>query len=310
MTKSRPVLFTVAAALLACAVSTTAHAEEEQLFPGVAFEPSTALESAVPETTTEGEVEEPRRWRMAATLYAWVPSFRGDVAIKGNEGEAALSRSDIWNNLDIALMGRFEMGRIDSDWSFWTDIFWAKLEDDGGADFEFGPRGKGRADLAADFDVRMSFVELGAAYHWYRSEEQVERTYREPSRTGVDMLMGARYARMRLKADLEANVSAPFGSFSKGGKTDDKETWIDPFVGARVHHALAPDVWLIVRGDVGGFGVGADLAWTTTATFQYFVSDQVAFGAGWKIMDLDYDDGGFEADVRMSGPFVTLTFAF
>ncbi len=260
-------------------------------------------------------------WRVFATLYGWVPNFKGDMVVEGQGSDVSLTRSDIWNNLDIAAMGRIEVLPPDSMWSYWTDIFWASLEKDESASVDVSPPSDGppipglpsagpRIDVDADVRVRMTFVELAAAYHVWHTEETISGLREIAPRTQVDAFGGARYNRMRVNFNLDANVVG--SPLSRKVRLDESEDWIDPFIGLRLRHGLAPNWWVALRGDIGGFGIGtsSDRAWTFTGTFQHLIHEDLSIGAGWKIMDLDYDRGDFEADVQMGGPFVTVTYEF
>jgi hypothetical protein len=291
-----------------CPILTADHAPADAapsaltdaLPPGVAWEEtgevaagSAADDHGPPDVPTSLRKD---RGRRVLTLYSWLPSFRGDTKIQGIEAEPALSRSDVWNNLDVAFMGRFEIRPPDSDWSFWLDTFYSSLQDDDSTDTGFGP-------LKADLEARISFVEAAAAMHFWESEEQVTAFGSARPSAKVDLFGGIRYSRMRLQIDAEAPAAGLRAKF------DEKETWWDPIVGVRVRHTVTPRLWVIVRGDVGVAG-DSDSAWTATGTLQYLITERLFAGAGWKVMDLDYDRRGFEIDARMSGPFLTLSWAF
>jgi hypothetical protein len=44
---------------------------------------------------------------------------------------------------------------------------------------------------------------------------------------------------------------------------------VDPFVGLRVRHQLAPGKELQLLGDVGGFGVGSDFTWQLSGGYSF-----------------------------------------
>ena len=96
---------------------------------------------------------------------------------------------------------------------------------------------------------------------------------------------------------LPENVSA-----SKG--------WIDPFVGMRAQWNVTDKVFLNVRGDVGGFGVGSDFAWTAQATLGYNFNRSMFTEFGYKYSAVDYKSGGFTNDVKMAGLFLGLGLRF
>ncbi len=257
---------------------------------------STDLEAAAPDV---GEPEDGGNWRHVVSLYAWVPNYKGGQRIGGIDVEPALTRSDVLNNTDISFSGRYEIRAPRSDWSFWMDVFWAQLGDDDSADTAID-----RVD--ADIEARMAFVEAAAVMRYWQSETLVRVLDRELPSASIDFYGGARYARLRTKVALQAKaVGAKF-------KYDETEDWIDPMIGSRVGYSLTPRMWLIVRGDIGGFDVGSHRAWLLRGTLQYVITERMAIGAGWQVMDLDYNDGsrGFKADVRMGGPFAMLSYEF
>ena len=68
---------------------------------------------------------------------------------------------------------------------------------------------------------------------------------------------------------------------------------------ARIHGSIGQ--WsLEVRGDVGGFGVGSDLAFQAFAAFWYAVGERGTLGIGNRHLDIDFDDGGLELDAAFS----------
>ena len=255
-------------------------------------ERATALADASPEGEADGAA-----WRHTVSLYGWVPNLKGDVELRGRQLEPSISRSDILDNTDIAFTGRYEVQPPGSTWSFWGDVFWAKLEDDQSASTPFG-------GLKADFEARLTIVEVAAAKHLWQSEEEISFGSRTTTRTKLDVYAGARY--WRLKTEAQASLT---DAGLKAG-IDKTEDWIDPIVGARIRHGLAPRWWLVAKGDIGGFGAGADFAWTARATVQYALSEQWAVGAGWQHADFDYDPSDFEADLSMSGPIIFVTYDF
>ena len=55
--------------------------------------------------------------------------------------------------------------------------------------------------------------------------------------------------------------------------------WVDPLIGARVRHQLAPGQELLVRADIGGFGAGSEFSWNALAaySFELAVRDGVTY---------------------------------
>lgn len=100
------------------------------------------------------------------------------------------------------------------------------------------------------------------------------------------------------------------GTVAPGPRIDSSSSWVDPIVGLRgsVHFA---DRWFAVAElDIGGFGVGSDFSWHALGAIGFEISRTVAVEAGWKHLDVDYQDGSFIFDVALSGPFLAFTFTF
>ena len=89
-----------------------------------------------------------------------------------------------------------------------------------------------------------------------------------------------------------------------------KKEWVDPFIGFRARWNLTEKLFLIGRGDVGGFGVGSDLTWQATAAFGWQLSDSWSMELGYRYMDIDYTDGNFVYDAVQDGIFTSLTYRF
>jgi len=112
-----------------------------------------------------------------------------------------------------------------------------------------------------------------------------------------DWLAGARYYR----ADFELTP------ISNEGKAD----WVDPVVGVRWSWPFASKWSLSARGDVGGFGIGSDLAWQTIAVVDWMPWEHVGFNAGVRALGLKYSTGSgnnlFEVDMTFWGPLLGLS---
>lgn len=65
---------------------------------------------------------------------------------------------------------------------------------------------------------------------------------------------------------------------------------------------------------MGGFGVGADLAFWVTAGLEYRFSRLFSLAAGWALLDADYTDGSgadeFRWNLALSGPQLIASFKF
>jgi opacity protein-like surface antigen len=116
---------------------------------------------------------------------------------------------------------------------------------------------------------------------------------------GLDILAGLRFVDLSVDVDL-AGVRAGSGS----------ATWVDPWVGARERIPIGGAWSAIVRGDVGGFGVGSEFSWQGMAGVRAECSDHVLVDIGYRALGIDYEDHELAFDAIVHGPVIGLAFRF
>jgi hypothetical protein len=109
---------------------------------------------------------------------------------------------------------------------------------------------------------------------------------------------------------LDASTLFP-GVGRNANKTKD---WVDPFIGLRLGADLTKKLSLVLRGDIGGFGVGSEFTWNASAIFGYHFTPMISAWLGYKALGVDYETGSlhrkFEFDVTMFGPIMGLSIQF
>jgi hypothetical protein len=117
----------------------------------------------------------------------------------------------------------------------------------------------------------------------------------------LDLLAGIR------RVSASAALAADAGTLTEadGGFTD-------PIVGARFRRDLTEKLWANIRGDVGGFGVGSDFSWFSSAAGGFRVSKLISLDFGYRIWDFDYesDEELKKLDLALAGFGGGLTFHF
>jgi len=105
-------------------------------------------------------------------------------------------------------------------------------------------------------------------------------------------------------------VDRPGGTITRkrSGSLSGSENWTDPIVGARLKYNVTDALGLSLRGDIGGFGVGSDLAWSTTALADYSLSERWKLIGGYRVLDIDYENGERGLNARMAGPVIGLQY--
>jgi hypothetical protein len=257
------------------------------------------------------------QWSFAFTTYGWLPWMSGDAVVKGRAFDVQVNPSQMLSNLDWsgipAWMSYAEArnGRL----SLFNDIVYAKLA--GSADFaKSGKLGVTTLVGNVKADDEQAVIEAGAAY-----EVWGEGVSGSAGFTGLDVLAGGRYWHQEasISADLALNLGTGLPEiggrvFAKSGSVD----WVDPFIGARLRHQLAPGQELVVRGDVGGFGVGSDFTWQAIATYNWQMCTTgghvIDAYLGYRALSVDYSQGSgntrYEFNVLQQGPVIGATLRF
>jgi len=217
-------------------------------------------------------------WEFAIAPYLVAAGMDGSLTVKGIEADVDVPFSDIIDNLDFAAMAHFDMRN--ERWVVTSDLFYVDLE--GSNDVALG---------TATVAVQQTLFEVAGGYRV------------SPI---VALLAGARWV------DLENQIRYT-------GQILDEEvsagkSWIDPFVGVHLMKPLSERWWFGARGDIGGFGVGSDLAWQAYADIGFRASKVVSIILGYRAIDMDYEDGSgrdlFRYDMLIAGPQIAVAFSF
>ena len=219
-------------------------------------------------------------WDVDLALYGMGAGLKGEAGIGPVTGEVDVSFSDLLDDLEVGLFGAMQArkGRL----AVLTDLIFGGI----GATEESQ---NGNVKVDVDVDVLIVEGDLGYAVS-----------------DRVTLFGGARLV------DLDLGVDTRVGPLERS--RDGGESWVDPVVGARVAVPRAEKWAMTLRGDVGGFGVGSDFSWNAVATVAYLLSERTRFGFGYRVLDIDYDNGSgadrFLYDVQMSGPLAGVVLSF
>jgi hypothetical protein len=130
----------------------------------------------------------------------------------------------------------------------------------------------------------------------------------------------------RVTGWLELGIGANLNSITSGvaltlnnidGGTTSKskeipQTWYDPMLIARIKNKPGQKFLYQFRGEIGGFGIGSDLAWQIQAYAGYRFSDLFQITGGYRIISVDYVTGSGESrflyDTKMYGPVISFGF--
>lgn len=220
-------------------------------------------------------------WKQELTPYLWGSNLQGSVTVGSVTAGVDLGFGDILDKLEMGFMGAY---RVSNDrWSVTLDAMYMGL----------GATSRGANGLlASEMDVDQMSIELAAEY---------------AVTDHLTVLGGLRYA------DVEARIAVN-GPSNTLVKASSAHSWVDPIVGLQYRVPLSSKWSLALRGDVGGFGIGSDLAWQGIATVRFDLSENIAAVAAYRYIDTNYDSGSgssyFRYDVVTAGPALGLTVAF
>jgi len=221
-------------------------------------------------------------WNFSLTpLYLWMVDMEGDLGIGPVDTGVSVDFETIFDNLEAVFTVHFE-GLHRNNWGFLLDFSYLDVS----ASESMGP-------LKLTIDMLSVIAEAGGYY----------RIDRGPNR--FDLLGGIRYT--KLEPDITF-TTPPLPVFSK------TEDWVDPFVGVRYIRDLSDKWMFLLRGDIGGFGVGSDFTWHAFAFIRFQPWKNAAFVAGYRALDQDYEDGSgadrFKYDMLLHGPLFAINFVW
>jgi len=232
--------------------------------------------------------DDPDAWHVTITPYVWAAGLYGDVTVRGRDAELDASFLDTLESTDtlVGFQGHLVVTR--GRWGVFGDLSYVKTKvEDAGA-------------TGLDVTNRMWLIEFGAQYRLLDTTAD-----RVPGFT-LDVYGGGRYSFLELDLDTRG---APSLNQSKD--------WVDPIVGGRLGVHLSEHVFLLVAGDVGGFGVGSDFAWSILGLFGYkweASGIEWAILAGYRALGQDYTTGSgpqrFRWDTVMHGPVLGFSIRF
>jgi opacity protein-like surface antigen len=232
-------------------------------------------------------------WNFEVTPYFFAAGLDGTAGARGIEADVDASFSDIWDNLDIGLMGLFLARR--GPWTLTFDGVYFKVADQRSKTVT-GPFGqvsvKGALDVSASVTVLQPSL-------WYRVRDD---------RTKVDLGTGLRYTRLDL--DLDVKIATDPGIVFPGGGASfsGSESWVDLVVGAQVTHPISDRWSLTGYADLGGGG--SSLTYQVLAGANWTLNDRFTAKAGYRYVYWDYEDDGVVWDISASGPYLGLGIAF
>jgi hypothetical protein len=234
---------------------------------------------AIPSAHAEEQAGADKNWELNLTpMYLWFVDMSGTMGVKNMNVPVDVPFGDIFDNLEAILTGHFEALHR-SHWGLILDLSYLDIG----------------SSVPADRIQKVDFVSVIAeADGFYRFDMGYQ---------AIDILAGIRYNSLEPKITFTPGL--PLSSL----KTT--EDWIDPIVGGRYLRELNDQWTLILRADIGGFGVGSDFVWNVSGLVDYRPWKHVSIIGGYKALDTDYKNSNGTIttyDVRLAGPVLGLNF--
>jgi hypothetical protein len=255
----------------------------------------------------------PPSWTYRFVPYGWILALNGTQTVRGRSANVNATFADIIRESDtlVALMGDFEARN--GPFALLGNVVWANIGVDRGnvRSRALAPGVTGTLATSLDLDLDMAIAEVGAAYEVYRAGP-----------VALDLLAGARYWYQEADLTLDVTAGVQVGdlevagtrAFARSGSVD----WLDPIIGARLRYTVAPGHELLLRGDIGGFGVGSDFSWQAIGAygFEFGTYQGITFSGviGYRALYVDYVQGEgrqrYEFDMLIHGPVLGISAKF
>jgi len=178
---------------------------------------SSIVFSAARAADFDAERMEPEpEWAVIVSPYVWAASLKGNASLAGFDTDVDVPFSEIFDHLDLALMGNVEV--TNGKWGVFFDGQHVQTsQDERVFAHEIG------------IDIKTTTLAAGAFFKAYEVELGGQTVFGKPRTISFEPTVGVRWT------ELKADVSA-FGVSST--KSSD---WADPFIGLRMN-AASPTV--------------------------------------------------------------------
>lgn len=279
----------------------------------------TGVAMAEPAADNTAAAADPDAWRFQIASYGWLMSVSGSTTSHGQTVDTNASFIDLLQKSDslIGFMAYLEADR--GSVGVYADLVFTKM---GFTTSQAAYRNplpglKLSATANAALTMQMFIAELGGVYRLARWGGDGSGS------TALEAVGGFRYWNVNLVGSYDALITADTTRFnlsrSGGFALADSGTtaWVDPLVGLRLRHQLAPNQTITVRGDIGGFNLQNSLSWQAIAVYSYdwqMTGYRIAALLGFRALGVNYNSGSgataFGLNEVFYGPVLGVSFRF
>ena len=246
----------------------------------------TALFCVVLPATAQESTAVKNKWNFLIEPYLMFPNIKGTTGVGTlPDAELEADQDDIFSNFKMGAILYFEMAK--DKWAFSSDLVYMNLDQDVET---------GAVINSGNVNLKQFSWELAALRKLLPC---------------LDAGIGGRYNGIKTSMDLQTKELRN-GTTANSKSMD--QSWFDPIIIARIKSTPGKKLIYQFRGDIGGFGIGSELAWQLQAYAGYRFSKLFQATAGYKTISADYEKGSgedrFLYDVDTFGPVIRLGFNF
>lgn len=214
-------------------------------------------------------------WSFLVQPYVMLPAMDGSAAVRGFDANVDVGRKDIISNLNFGFLGYAEA-----------------------------------SNGTVAFGLDANYMNLDANPDDNRTRANVSQTALQPMLfyklvDKFELMAGLRYNKVKL------GLESDFPVIDGAERTKD---WLDPIVGFRFAAPIGANNSFSVLANVGGFGVGSDIAIQVKPMLSFGISRTTTIDLGYQIVYMDYETGSgtdrFAYDVLTEGPIIGVSFRF
>jgi len=295
-----------------------------QSVPGtVAVVAQTALPAGASASMRNGKSADD--WRFGVTIYGWATSLSGSATARGNTVSFNASIIDIVQKSDSILAWDSYFEAAKGRFGAYLDVVWSRVQIPKSAARYANPiPGLSlNGQTAGAVTSSLTIIEGGAFYEIARWPGS------DGASTTLDGFAGLRSWNTSAQVALDVTGTLDF-SDPRLGRLDRSRSfaiadsgslrWADPLVGLRMRHWFTPSQEVMVRGDVGGFGIpgSAWFSWQLVGVYSYtwqFAGYAIAALAGYRALstNVGFNSGTVDAsglNLLIHGPLVGVTVKF
>lgn len=223
-------------------------------------------------------------WTFSVAPYFWAAGIRGDVGAR-DRGPVSVDVPfrDIFDNLRF---GGMVVGEAhNGTWGVFTDLIYLKIEADRSLT---GTLGGAPLNLSGTLETTSVTATLMGQYRALATQT-----------ASLDIMAGVRVWSVDNQLSLGLTAGGtPVAAFTG----TERQTWVDPMIGAKSRVDLTSSWFLTGWAMIGGFGASSNLSWDLMGGIGYQWNNAVSFIGGYRALSVDYNHDGFEFDVTQQGP--------